>query len=162
MAVAIARRCQALLADSASDADRLFREALEAHTALSWAIDHARTELLHGEWLRRARRKHDARVHLRTALDAFERIGGRLWADRARRELKAGGDSAERSSATSGVETLTPQELQIARLAATGATNREIAAELVLSPKTVGHHLYRAFPKLGVATRTELARLNLD
>lgn len=102
---------------------------------LSWPIDRARTELLYGEWLRRARRKHDARVHLRTALDAFERIGGRLWADRARRELKAGGDSAERSSATSGVETLTPQELQIARLAAIGATNREIAAQRFLSSK---------------------------
>lgn len=160
--VAAILRSQAMLSTSPEDADRLFRAALEAITGLVWPFDQARSALLYGEWLRRARRRHDARTQLRSALDAFERMGAQPWAERARRELRASGDAWERAAAPDTSEQLTPQELQVVRLAAAGRTNREIAAQLFLSPKTVGHHLYRAFPKLGVASRTELARLDLD
>lgn len=160
--VATILRSRAMLATSAAEADEHFRKALASINEVAWPFAQARTELLYGEWLRRARRKKDARTHLRTALRAFDRMGARPWAERTRRELRASGDSVERAHAANAAEQLTPQELQIVQLAATGLTNREIAAQLFLSPKTVGHHLYRAFPKLGVATRTELARLDLD
>lgn len=160
--IATILRSQAMLASSSGEADRLFRAALEAINELVWPFEKARTQLLYGEWLRRARRRHEARTQLRAALDAFERTGAHPWSERARRELRASGDALERAAAPDTSEQLTPQELQIARLAAAGKTNREIAAQLFLSPKTVGHHLYRAFPKLGVASRTELARLDLD
>src|SRR5262249_5229496 len=118
----------------------------------------ARTELAYGQALRRARRPSQARGHLRAALDGFEQIGAAGWADRARAELRASGQTARRRD-PSTLTQLTPQELQIARLAAAGAPNREIAAQLFVSPRTVEYHLYKVFPKLGVASRVELARL---
>ncbi|WP_214416164.1 helix-turn-helix transcriptional regulator [Sphaerisporangium fuscum] len=123
----------------------------------------ARAELLHGEWLRRVqRKKHEARAPLRRAVDLFEQLGASLWAGRARAELRAAGERAVPATAASALAAqLTAQETQVVRLAAAGATNKEIAAQLFLSPKAVGHHLYRAFPKLGVTSRTELARLDL-
>ena len=119
-----------------------------------------RTELLFGEWLRRMRRRSEARDPLRDALHVFDDIGARSWAERARAELRATGDTvASAAQRASGAAQLTPQELQVVRLAATGLSNRDIGAQLVISPRTVGHHLCKAFPKLGVGGRHELAAL---
>jgi DNA-binding NarL/FixJ family response regulator len=97
------------------------------------------------------------------ALEIFQRTGAKLWASRAQAELRATGDRSLTRVPESGlIDQLTPQELQVVRLAATGATNRDIGAQMFLSPRTVAQHLYRAFPKLGITTRTELAALNLD
>jgi DNA-binding CsgD family transcriptional regulator len=153
---ALVHRCRALL-----DGDeRHFRAALALHEREDRPFDQARTQLLYGEWLRRDKRKADARIHLSAALETFERLGAVPWADRARSELTATGTTArpvDRGPAAS----LTPQELQIARLAARGLSNKDIAAQLFLSPRTVGHHLYKAYPKLGVLSRGELAGLDL-
>jgi DNA-binding NarL/FixJ family response regulator len=110
--------------------------------------------------LRRARRPHAARGHLRAALDEFERAGARPWAARAAAELRATGETI-RARATTSVELLTPQELQIARLAADGTSNPTIAEQLFLSRRTVEYHLRKVFIKLGVASRGELARVDL-
>ncbi|AYF72813.1 helix-turn-helix transcriptional regulator [Nocardia yunnanensis] len=157
-AEAIALRGRAALRD---DGDA-YEQALKLQAAEGLWYDHARTALLYGESLRRKRRRADARTHLRRAVEIFERVGAPLWAERARTELRATGESLDPAPAADLTAALTPQELQVVRLAAAGATNKEIAARLFLSPKTVGHHLYRAFPKLGVASRLELARLGLD
>ncbi|MEC3951989.1 AAA family ATPase [Nocardia sp. CDC153] len=157
-AEAIALRGRAAL-DGDGDA---YENALKLQAAEGIWYDHARTALLYGEWLRRERRRADARVHLRRAAETFDRLGAAVWAERARVELRAAGESLDPAPVTDLTAGLTPQELQVVRLAAAGATNKEIAARLFLSPKTVGHHLYRAFPKLGVTSRMELARLNLE
>ncbi|MFF5210548.1 AAA family ATPase [Streptosporangium sp. NPDC000396] len=149
-------RCRALVTADGT----LYARALELQGEAR-PFERARTELLYGEWLRRERHKAEARMHLREALERFERLGAAPWAEHARAELRAAGESSAPAAADAAAQ-LTPQELQVVRLAATGATNKEIAARLFLSPKTVGHHLYRAFPKLGVSTRTELARLSLE
>jgi len=112
---------------------------------------------LYGEWLRRERRRTDARVHLRAAIDGFRRLGAVPWAERAEAELRATGETVRKRDA-SALDQLTPQELQIAGLVADGLTNREIAAQLFLSPRTVDYHLHKVFTKLGVASRTELVR----
>jgi DNA-binding CsgD family transcriptional regulator len=161
-AAALVARCRALRApDDAAEA--YFREALAAHDPHRRAMESARTALLYGEWLRRARRKNEARTRLRGALDTFERLGARPWADRARGELGAAGGAVPAAGRESGpVDTaagLTPQESQIVRLAAEGLSNKDIAARLFLSPRTVGYHLYKAYPKLGVVSRGELAGL---
>jgi len=159
-ALAVRHRCQALVQDD--DPDGHYREALRLHAGSGRPFEHARTALLYGEWLRRNRRGTDARAHLRAALALFERTGARPWADRARAELRAAGETiAPGAPAPDRLSPLTPQELQVVRLAASGATNRDIAAQLFISPRTVSHHLYRAFPKLGVTNRTALARLDL-
>jgi DNA-binding CsgD family transcriptional regulator len=159
-ALAVRHRCQALAQDG--DPGPHYREALRLHAGSGRPFEHARTALLYGEWLRRNRRGTDARAHLRAALALFERTGARPWADRARAELRAAGEPvAPGAPAPDRLSLLTPQELQVARLAASGATNRDIAAQLFISPRTVSHHLYRAFPKLGVTNRTALARLDL-
>ncbi|GAA4991390.1 LuxR family transcriptional regulator [Yinghuangia aomiensis] len=160
-AQAMVLRCQALLADDEA-AEDLWTAALARHEPDRRPMERARTALLYGEWLRRMRRKTDARTQLRTALEEFERLGARPWAERARGELDASGTaSAARASAppTGALAVLTPQELQITRLAAQGLSNRDIAAQLFLSPRTVGHHLYKAYPKLGILSRTELAAI---
>ncbi|MBL1075451.1 AAA family ATPase [Nocardia sp. 2] len=151
-------RCRAILR---GDGD-LLTEAMALHAAADRWYDHARSALLYGEFLRRERRMNESRTHLRRALETFERLGCTPWADHARTELRAAGEGTVPEPATDLAAVLTPQELQVVRLAAAGATNREIAAKLFLSPKTVGHHLYRAFPKLGVSNRVELARLHLE
>jgi DNA-binding CsgD family transcriptional regulator len=154
---ALVHRCRALL-----DGDeRQFSVALALHERDERPFEEARTRLLYGEWLRREKRKADASVQLRTALEIFERIGAIPWADRARTELTATGTTARPAEhgLTGG---LTPQELQIVRLAAQGLSNKDIAAQLFLSPRTVGHHLYKAYPKLGVASRSELAGLDIS
>jgi len=157
----VLHRCRALLDHRASAEDH-FRSALELHADCGQPFEHARSALLYGEWLRRVRRSTDARIQLRTALSLFDRAGAVPWAGRARAELRAAGAAAvPEIPALDRLSLLTPQELQVTRLAASGATNRDIAAQLFISPRTVSHHLYRAFPKLGVTTRTALARLDL-
>jgi DNA-binding CsgD family transcriptional regulator len=155
--LALVARCRGLLSDG-DTAARHFAQALELHAAAGRPFDRARTQLLYGEVLRRARRPSQARGHLRAALDGFEQLGAAGWAGRARAELRASGETARRRD-PSTLTQLTPQELQIARLAAAGATNREIAGQLFVSPRTVEYHLYKVFPKLGIASRAELARL---
>ncbi|MFI0445870.1 ATP-binding protein [Actinomadura sp. 6N118] len=158
---ALAERCRALLSPD-DRAGEHYITALRWHEQDSRPFEHARTELLYGEWLRRARRKSEAREHLRAALEMFDRIDARPWAERANTELDATGLAVKHRQAPGPLSRLTPQELQIVRLAAQGLSNRDIAAQLFLSPRTVGHHLYKAYPKLGVASRGELAALPLN
>jgi DNA-binding CsgD family transcriptional regulator len=155
-ATALGQRCRALLE---GDED-LFLAALALHEEDSRPFDEARTRLLYGEWLRREKRKAEARTQLRIALETLERIGAAPWAERARTELTATGITG-RADDRGPAGSLTPQELQIVRLAAQGLSNKDIAAQLFLSARTVGHHLYKAYPKLGVASRGELANLEL-
>ncbi|MGP4026832.1 AAA family ATPase [Actinomadura sp. 3N407] len=161
--VAILKRCRALL-NSGRKAERNFSEAVALLCRESDSpYEEARTELLYGEWLRRERRRAHAREHLSRAMDLFDTQGALIWARRARAELgAAGARQAGGAPEGNGTGGLTHQELQIVRLAAAGASNREIAARLYLSPRTVGNHLYRAYPKLGVRTRVELRGLDLD
>ncbi|GAA4078245.1 helix-turn-helix transcriptional regulator [Actinomadura miaoliensis] len=153
---ALVLRCRGLLAAD-DQAEAFYTAALELHDRDGRALEYARTALLYGEWLRRARRKAEARGSLQDALEVFERLGMRPWAERARGELTATGapDRAPRP-AGGAAAALTPQELQIVRLAAQGLSNRDIAAQLFLSHRTVGYHLYKAYPKLGIASRGEL------
>ncbi len=111
--------------------------------------------------MRRRRRRSDARIQLVAALDTFDRLGARAWVDRVHAELAALGDQAATPRRTDPLAQLTPQEIQVVRLAAGGYSNKEIGARLFLSPRTVGHHLYNAYPKLGVTRRAELARFRL-
>lgn len=159
---AIAARCAALL--TPDDPDALYARALELHREGGTPFEQARTELLYGEWLRRSRRRNDARARLHSALEAFDLLGAAPWVERVRTELRAAGESLTDGEGGRDVlaARLTPQELQVVRLAATGLSNREIGAQLFLSPRTVGYHLYKAYPKLGVAARAELARLDLS
>ncbi|MER6165599.1 ATP-binding protein [Streptomyces violaceorubidus] len=132
----------------------LFDRALAAVEPGRWPFDTARVHLLYGERLRRRRAAKEARDHLLTALDTFEELGARPWADRARTELRAGGAGA--GTAASGRTALTPQERQIATLAASGLTNKQIAERLFLSHRTIGTHLYQLYRKLGISSRTAL------
>jgi DNA-binding CsgD family transcriptional regulator len=161
-AQALVLRCRALLAPE-TDAEQYYRDALACHQAGHRPFDRARTTLLYGEWLRRARRKAEASALLRMAEADLRRLGASPWADRAATELTATGvGGASDTPAPAGVASvLTPQELRIVRLAARGVSNRDIAAQLFLSPRTVGHHLYKAYPKLGVLSRGELGGLDL-
>ncbi|TMM35992.1 MAG: LuxR family transcriptional regulator [Actinobacteria bacterium] len=152
-------RCQGLLAEPVP-AVKHFREALRLYDLGQERFERARTELLLGAALRRARRRTEARETLRSALAALDALDARDWAEQARRELRALGD-APADAQRAGLATLTPQELQIARLVSGGASNREIAAQLFLSPRTVEYHLYKLYPKLGIGSRTELARVVL-
>jgi DNA-binding CsgD family transcriptional regulator len=159
-ALAGAARCRGLLAATGFDAH--FERALELHASHPNGFERARTQLCYAERLRRAGERTDARTWLRLALDTFESLDAVSWADRARRELRATGEHRPSSRRTARSTELTPQELQIARLVATGASNREIAAALFLSTKTVEHHLTTAFRKWGVRSRTQLARMVHD
>jgi len=156
-ATAVAARCAALTADD-SDAEPLYRKAVAAHEGDGRPFEQARTRLLYGEWLRRGQRRADAREHLLAAAAAFAQMGARPWQDRAEAELRAAGAAPLAVAADDPLARLTPQELQVVRLAAVGASNKQIGAQLFLSPRTVGYHLYKAFPKLGVTTREELSR----
>ncbi|MFE0338667.1 ATP-binding protein [Streptomyces sp. NPDC058955] len=155
---AVRYRVRALLAPD-DRARRLYERALELHRRHEQPFDHARTRLLYGEWLRRQQRRNEARSHLEAAKDAFERLGATPWSARAVAELRAVGVSVPDEASGRLLAALTAQELRVVELAVTGATNREIAAQLFLSPRTVAHHLYKAFPKLGVTSRAELAGL---
>lgn len=153
--------CRALLCDDESEADRIFTAALDAHARAGRPFGRARTELAYGEFLRRARRRVEAREHLRAALDGFETLQAALWAQRAHVELRASGRRARRRDPSTRDE-LTPQELQIAGFVAQGLTNREVAAQLFLSPRTIDFHLRNVFRKLDIASRAQLAHLDLD
>ena len=156
-ALAAAARCRGILADD--DFAAHFEEALRRHADDGQPFELARTRLAYAERLRRARQRAEARPFLTAALDTFERLGARPWADRARAELTAtGGPSGPRPD-RSRADELTPQELKIALLVAQGLTNREVAASLFLSPKTIEHHLSAIYRKLDVRSRTQLARL---
>ncbi|WP_406284177.1 ATP-binding protein [Embleya sp. NBC_00896] len=153
---ALAARGRALLASDA-EAEFHYRTALRLHARDIRPFDQARTALLYGEWLRRNRRSSDARRHLRDAQAVFEDIGAVPWTERAGTEL--GATVASRPRHTGATGSLTSQELHVVRLAAQGLSNKDIAAQLFLSPRTVGHHLYKAYPKLGVTSRNDLHRV---
>ncbi|MFB6838993.1 AAA family ATPase [Streptomyces sp. NPDC056361] len=161
-AEAVELRCRALLATDDTEAEELYERALAAHEGDGRPFEEARTRLLYGEWLRRAKRRAAARDALTTALESFERMPAAAWADRARTELRAvGAAPAAPSPSADLVNRLTAQELRVVRLAATGLSNRDIGARLFLSPRTVGYHLSNAYPKLGVTSRAALGALDL-
>ena len=147
--------CQALLAADA--AEPLYLQAIDLLEQTIVRTDLARAHLLYGEWLRRQRRRRDARGLLGAAYDMFTDMGAGAFASRARAELEATGERPRKRSAETA-QTLTPQEAQVARLVAEGGTNREVAAELFLSPATVDYHLRKVYQKLGITSRTHLAR----
>jgi len=154
-ALGLAARSEALLADD-QRAEELYVEAVDRLGRTRMAVDHARAHLLYGEWLRRQRRRLDARGQLRTAYELFSNFGIEAFAERARVELEATGEHARKRT----VETrgdLTPQETQIARLARDGLSNAEIGARLFISKHTVEYHLRKVFTKLGINSRTKLA-----
>jgi DNA-binding CsgD family transcriptional regulator len=160
-AQAAVHRCHAMLAED--EAETHFHEALRLHEQVGPThrpFDLARTQLLYGEWLRRARQRAAARPHLAAAHETFERLDATPWADRATNELRATGQTIPPRDPV-GVR-LTPQEAQVIRLVAEGGTNRDVAARLFISPRTVAYHPYKAFPKLGIASRADIARLDLD
>jgi ATP/maltotriose-dependent transcriptional regulator MalT len=159
--LALLERCRGLLATEV-EAGAHFERAAELHLeSAASPFEAARTDLAYGGWLRRTRRVAEGRSRLRAAAEAFERLGAEPWVERTRAELRAAGDSGEVAAEPGLAERLTPQELQVVRLAAAGLSNREIGEQLYVSPRTAGYHLYKAYPKLGVASRTELARLKL-
>jgi DNA-binding CsgD family transcriptional regulator len=142
---------------SGPEATAHFDDALGLRT-VARPFDLARIELLYGEHLRRERKRLDARPHLRAAVEGFERLGAAPWAQRAQTELRASGETARKRD-PSTLADLTPQELQVGRLVAEGLSNKEVAAQLFLSPRTVEAHLRSVFSKLDVNSRTRLARL---
>jgi ATP/maltotriose-dependent transcriptional regulator MalT len=151
----MAHASAAIAATTDGGAIELFEQALAVPGADRWAFWMARVQLAYGERLRRMRTLTEARVQLTAAIETFERLGARPWASRARSELRATGQSKPRVDC-SAMAPLTAQEREIAMLAASGLTNKQIAERLFLSPRTVGGHLHRVFPKLGVATRAAL------
>lgn len=148
------RYARAVLAPKET-AEDLFTAALRADLS-GWPVERGRVHLAFGEWLRRQRRVVESRAHLRTARETFDALGLTAWAERARRELRSAGESSPNRNPDAR-DKLTPHELSIAHLAAEGLTNREIGQRLYLSHRTVGTHLHRIFPKLGVSSRAELA-----
>jgi DNA-binding CsgD family transcriptional regulator len=155
-------RVRALAAGDSPDADDLYREAIDQHGRAPGPAHLARSRLLYGEWLRRARRPRDARVTLLQAYQLLNDIGADGFAERARAELAAAGETRPATAAARRGGDLTPQEANVARLAAAGATNAEIAAQLYLSPNTVDYHLKKVFRKLGVTSRRQLTRAQPD
>jgi DNA-binding CsgD family transcriptional regulator len=156
---ALAARCRALLA-SGDEAERMYQRSLQHHALVDAPMEQARTELLYGQHLRRVRRHSDARTHLQAAVETFRRIEASVWAQRAQEELRAAGGSGptDDPAALSG---LTAQERRVALAISDGRTNREVAAQLFLSPRTVDYHLRKIFQKTGIRSRAELIRLVL-
>jgi DNA-binding CsgD family transcriptional regulator len=153
-ALGVQARSHALLSEGDA-AEALYREAIERLARTRIAVHLARAHLVYGEWLRRASRRVDAREQLRRAHDMFSAFGAEGFAERARRELLATGETV--GPRTPGrLDALTAQEAQIARLAGDGHTNPEIGAQLFISPRTVEYHLHKVFAKLGISSRTEL------
>ncbi len=159
-ALGIDSRIRALSSDGAV-AESLYRESLEYLGRTPIVVERARGHLIYGEWLRRQNRRVDARAQLRVAEEMFSAMGADGFADRARRELLATGESARKRSAKTGDTgvDLTPQELQVARLAREGLSNNEIGVQLFISPRTVQYHLRKVFAKLGIRSRGELAHV---
>jgi DNA-binding CsgD family transcriptional regulator len=155
-------RAQALAAGDGTGAEGYYQQAINQHSHARGPAHLARSHLVYGEWLRRVKRPRDARTSLRTAHQLFEDIGAQGFAARARQELSAAGETMPAQAARHS-HGLTPQEAQVTRLAAAGATNAEIATQLYLSPNTVDYHLRKVFRKLGITSRRQLphAQLNL-
>ncbi len=137
-----------------------FAEALSMDLT-RWPYEHCRLLFAYGKVLRRRRRVRESRDHLRRARDGFDRLGARPLAERAREELRAAGERSE-SLVADVWDVLSPQEIQIASMVARGLSNRDIAKGLFISHRTVGTHLYRMFPKLGITSRAELQRMALE
>jgi DNA-binding CsgD family transcriptional regulator len=152
-ALGIEARCRGLVSDDESR----YRESIERLARSRAAVELARSRLVYGEWLRRENRRTEAREQLRRAHADFSRFGAEAFAERARRELLATGETARRRTDDTR-DALTPQEVQIARLAREGQTNPEIGAELFISSRTVEYHLSKVFLKLGISNRKELRR----
>jgi DNA-binding CsgD family transcriptional regulator len=152
-AAGLLARCQALLAGD--EAERLYQRAIELLGSTRMAVELARAHLLYGEWLRRQKRRIEARDHLRIAYNAFEDMGADAFAIRTRHELQATGERARKRNIAASRQ-LTPQEEHIARLAAAGETNAEIAGKLFIAPTTVEYHLRKVFQKLSVTSRRQL------
>jgi DNA-binding CsgD family transcriptional regulator len=150
-ALGIEARCRALIGDD----EPSYREAIERLEGSRAALELARARLLYGEWLRRENRRTDAREELRSAHADFSRFGAAAFAERARRELLATGETVRRVTAHTR-DALTPQEVQVATRARDGHTNPEIGAQLFISPRTVEYHLHKVFRKLDVSTRRQL------
>jgi DNA-binding CsgD family transcriptional regulator len=156
-ALALEARSRALVSDGA-EAERLHAESIERLSRTRLTPHRARSQLLYGEWLRREKRRRDAREQLRAAHETFRRIGAGAFAERAGRELEATGETVRRRG-DENADALTPQEAQIARLARDGLSNTEIGARLFISPRTVQYHLRKVFAKLAISSRKELARV---
>jgi DNA-binding CsgD family transcriptional regulator len=138
-------------------AEEHFHDAIERLGRTTIAVQLARTHLLYGEWLRRNRRRVEARQHLRLASEMFVNMGADGFAERAARELAATGETARKRSVET-IDQLTPQELHIAQLARDGRSNAEIGAQLFISPRTVEYHLANVFAKLSITSRLQLER----
>jgi DNA-binding CsgD family transcriptional regulator len=151
--------CSRALVAEGDAAIESFEEALR-HAESARPFDLGRIRLAYGECLRRQRRRVDARAQLRAALEIFDRLRAEPWAERARTELRASGESARKRD-PSTISELTPQELQVARFVADGLSNKEVATQLFLSPRTIDAHLRNVFSKLGITSRVQLARLPL-
>ena len=152
-ALGIEARCRALL----SDDEPLYQESIERLARSRALVELARSRLLYGEWLRRENRRVDAREQLRAAHEMLGRMGVAAFAERARRELAATGETVRKRTAETVTE-LTAQEAHVARLAVAGRTNAEIGAQLFISARTVEWHLRKIFTKLGIGSRRELSR----
>ena len=150
---------RALTADHAG-ADAHFRDSLAHHAGAGRPLDAARAQLAYGEYLRRSQRRVDARQHLRNAVETFQDLRAGSLAARATQELRASGETARKRDPASLVK-LTPTELQIARLVSSGLSNKDVAAQCWISPRTVAFHLRNVFAKAGVTSRGELAQLDL-
>jgi DNA-binding CsgD family transcriptional regulator len=159
-AAAVEDRCRALLSEGAL-AEKSYRSAIDRLVPTALRLDLARTHLLFGEWLRRENRPADAREELRAAHTLFTEFGSENYAERARVELRATGERTRKRSLDSSGH-LTPQEARVAQLVAQGGTNAEIAAQMFISPSTVEYHLHKVFRKLGVRSRTQLAKRVLE
>jgi DNA-binding CsgD family transcriptional regulator len=153
-ALGIEARSRALLSEG-PEADALYREAVDRLGRTRVAVHLARAHLVYGEWLRREGRRTDAREQLRAAHDMLDRFGAGGFAERARRELLATGETVRKRSVPDQ-DVLTPQEAQVARLASDGFTNPEIGAQLFISPRTAEYHLRKVFTKLGITSRRHL------
>jgi DNA-binding CsgD family transcriptional regulator len=153
-ALGMQARARALVTEGEA-ADAFYREAIERLGRTRIVVHRARTQLLYGEWLRRESRRVDAREQLRAAHETLDRIGAEAFAERARRELVATGETVRKRTVETLYE-LTAQEAQVARLAVDGRTNPEIGAQLFISPRTVEYHLRKVFTKLDIRSRKEL------
>jgi DNA-binding CsgD family transcriptional regulator len=154
LALGIEARARALVSDDGT-AEGFYRDAVDRLSRSRLALELARAHLLYGEWLRRAQRRTDAREQLRTAHEMFRAMGTAAFAERARRELQATGETVQ-ARTPDNRDQLTAQEAQIAQLARDGLSNPEIAARLFISPRTVQYHLSKVLTKLGISSRNQL------